>query len=51
MLDILTDADITREAQCWQSTPLERLRDRGHANGLGAYLEEIATRLVPLLSS
>lgn len=51
VLDVLTAEDFAREAHCWQHTPLERLIERGHANGLTRYLHEIETRLVPLLSS
>jgi hypothetical protein len=45
----LTREDIEREPPCWQSTPLDLLRTRGHANGLAAYLADIETHIVPLL--
>lgn len=51
ILDYLTDGDTTREPPCWQDTPLDRLKKRGQHNGLAAYLAEVETHLVPLLSA
>lgn len=51
VLRLLTDGDLAREAECWQSTPLSELRQRGHTNGLAAYLDELVHRIVPLLGA
>jgi len=51
VLRLLTEGDLAREAECWQSTPLSDLRQRGHTNGLAAYLDELVHRIVPLLGS
>jgi hypothetical protein len=37
-----------REARCWTSTPLETLRARGQASGLTAFLDDVASELIPL---
>lgn len=50
ILEVLTAHDVDREAPCWQDTPLDRLRQRGQANGLTAYLSELDERIVPLLA-
>lgn len=41
--------DRDRERECWTATPLQVLAERGSANGLRDYLEEIQDRLVPLI--
>jgi hypothetical protein len=46
----LTQGDWERQADCWRSTPLRTLEDRGQAVGLSAFLEEIKSRLVPLFT-
>ena len=50
VLHDLTGGDFEREAQCWRSTPLARLKARGQANGLASYLQELEDQLVPLFS-
>jgi hypothetical protein len=37
-----------REERCWTEAPLERLKARGEASGLRAFLAEIRERVVPL---
>ena len=49
VLRALTSGDPDRERQCWAATPLARLRERGTGNGLALYLEEVRTRLAPLI--
>ncbi|WP_438037697.1 hypothetical protein [Sorangium sp. So ce128] len=44
----LTGDDREREARCLTEAPLERLRERGVASGLRAFLEEVKARVVPL---
>ena len=41
--------DPTREHHCWRTTPLATLRERGAENGLATYLDEVRTRLAPLI--
>jgi hypothetical protein len=45
----LAGGDGDRERRCWAEVPLEVLRERGRANGLAAYLEEVRHRLAPLI--
>ncbi len=45
----LTGGDSARESHCWQTTPLTTLRERGTENGLTAYLDEVRTKLAPLI--
>ena len=45
----LTGDHRERERHCWTNTPLEKLRERGAANGLSAYLQEVRDRLAPLI--
>ena len=49
VVDDLMLKDREREASCWQTTPLERLRANGEANGLAAYLRDLDDHIVPLL--
>lgn len=49
VLDALTGGDPDREDDCLEEPPLALLRQRGANNGLAAYLQELAERLVPLL--
>ncbi len=49
VLEILTGGDAEREADCWERAGLATLVDRGRATGLADYLEEVRTRIVPLL--
>ncbi|MBX3162464.1 MAG: hypothetical protein KF773_41255 [Deltaproteobacteria bacterium] len=48
VLGFLTGGDRERETACWRDTPLATLRERGNANGLAAFLDEVAERIVPL---
>lgn len=50
VLDVLLAGRRDREAACWLECNLQILRERGRTTGLADYLEEIRTRLVPLLS-
>lgn len=45
----LTQGDHNRARQCLEATPLSLLRSRGQQTGLADYLDEVATRLLPLL--
>jgi hypothetical protein len=45
----LSGGVFERERQCWAITPLTRLRECGTRNGLVAYLDEVRTRLAPLI--
>ncbi len=45
----LSGGNHDRERTCWQVTRLDVLRDRGKENGLAAYLDEVRTRLAPLI--
>lgn len=45
----LTAGDADRERHCWRQTPLATLRERGTENGLAAYLDEVRTKLAPLI--
>lgn len=49
VLRILTGNDRDRERLCWTETSLELLRERGHENGLAAFLDEVRDRLGPLI--
>lgn len=44
----LTRGDPEREERCWTEAPLDRLRARGVASGLRAFLDELGEHLVPL---
>ncbi len=45
----LAGGEHDRERHCWNTTPLALLRERGAENGLAAYLDEVRTRLAPLI--
>jgi hypothetical protein len=49
VLRALTDGDFDRERHCWNNTLLARLRETGTENGLVQYLNEVRTRLAPLI--
>jgi hypothetical protein len=51
VVDALTNGDPGRERACWEETPLDVLRERGEGVGLDAYLEDVASRLAPLLGA
>jgi hypothetical protein len=51
VLGVLTQADVNREAICWEKAPLTTLRQRGEETGLVAFLDEIGSRLIPLFAS
>lgn len=48
VLKTLTCGDHERKEQCYRTTPLELLRQRGHASGLTQMLDEAARLLPPL---
>ncbi len=50
VLTTLTADDITREPPCWQTTTLARLKQHGQSNGLAAYLAEVETHIIPVLT-
>ncbi|MFV2068235.1 MAG: hypothetical protein ACC645_14780, partial [Pirellulales bacterium] len=50
VVSVLTGSSAERERRCWTKTPLVTLRERGQANGLSAYLAEIASKIVPLIA-
>ena len=47
----LMSGDSSREERCWMEAPLDRLKQRGESSGLKAFLVEIGSELVPLVSS
>jgi hypothetical protein len=49
VLGVLTGSVYERERRCWAETPLARLRERGTENGLKLYLDEVRSRLAPLI--
>ena len=49
VLDRLTEGVNERESQCWRSTSLALLRERGTFTGLTNYIREIEEKLVPVL--
>lgn len=49
VLCALTAGDADRERHCWRTTPLVTLRERGAENGLADYLDEVRTKLAPLI--
>jgi hypothetical protein len=50
VLRVLTEGEHEREARCWRVTPLETLRTRGKGSGLAAFLDDVASELIPLFS-
>ncbi len=50
VLKSLSGDSREREATCWQSTALETLKSRGGNNGLKAFIDDVTTTLVPLVS-
>lgn len=50
VLDCLRCGDPNREADCWNTIPLEFLRERGQHTGLADYLQELQLFFVPLFS-
>lgn len=50
VLHVLTRGEERRKEECYRTTPLELLRERGHASGLSRMLEEAAGILMPLCS-
>lgn len=51
VLSALTASDPARASRCLTDSPLEALRSRGEGCGLRAFLDEIDTRVVPLVTS
>lgn len=50
VLAALTDSEWDRQRECWTTTPLDTLRERGQQNGLRDYLDEVRKYLVPLIA-
>ncbi len=50
VLSVLTNRDGERQRRCWRETAIGTLENRGTANGLAAYLNEVGSRLVPILT-
>ncbi|HWE35447.1 MAG TPA: hypothetical protein VG406_02665 [Isosphaeraceae bacterium] len=46
----LTGDDWERESECWTLCDLDLLRERGEDTGLAAYLKEVESELVPLIT-
>lgn len=51
VLERLTGGDFNREEICWRCAPLASLIQRGEANGLASYLDEVERLLVPIFRS
>lgn len=51
VVEALTGGDQAREERCWTVTPLATLRARGFGNGLRAFLDQVASTVVPLFTS
>jgi hypothetical protein len=49
VLRALCGGDLDRERLCWRETPLDTLRSRGAANGLGEFLDEVREPLASLI--
>ena len=49
VVERLTEGDYDRDRLCLATTPLSLLKERGQATGLADYLDEIETRLLPLV--
>jgi hypothetical protein len=50
VLSVLTANNWDRARPCWTVTALATLRERGTKNGLAAYLNEVRTTLVPMIT-
>ncbi len=50
-LERLTGSDPAREQQCWETTSLEILHQRGKLTGLTAYLKEVEQWLMPMITT
>lgn len=50
VLASLVGGNPQREAMCWESASLATLEVRGSENGLAAFLRDVRTKLVPLLT-
>ena len=51
VLESLVGNSIDRQVSCWCETSLATLQERGSTNGLAAYLDQVRTKLVPLIGS
>jgi hypothetical protein len=51
VLDRLIGGNRDREADCWMTSDLEILAERGQLTGLADYLNEVRERLVPLFAN
>ena len=50
VLGVLTQADVDREAICWEKAHLAMLRERGHATGLVEFMDEVILHFIPLFA-
>ncbi len=50
ILERLMRPESEREESCWQQADLRMLKERGKGSRLTAFLEEISTRLIPMLA-
>ena len=50
ILERLMRPESEREESCWRQSELSVLRERGQQSRLAAFLDEVSTRLVPLLA-
>ncbi len=50
ILKRLMRPESEREESCWQQADLDVLKERGRKTRLTAYLEEVSTRLIPMLT-
>lgn len=50
VIAVLTGGNFRRQRDCWCRTALDTLRKNGQKNGLVAYLDEIQSKLVPLIT-
>lgn len=50
VFDLLNAGDNTRVERCWEEATWEVLRTRGEGTGLTQFLDEVRTRLVPMVT-
>lgn len=50
VLKALTKEDMERRERCYRTTPLAVLAERGEATGLRAFLDEVASEILPLFT-
>lgn len=49
VLRVLSDGEHHRQRHCWQETSLNVLRERGGQNGLVSFLDDVRSKLAPLI--